>query len=204
MLNQITAGVIRMDCNTEMVLRDKYGNLKPIWQDNELCIRLIKSGKLNPLWINQWYAFILKPFLGRWSYSKKYRNLVPTAGKGLISGLLCGSGSPATPASIGQGTGTNAAASGDTALQTEVKADGTAASGLHVIAAATVSLVTGSVTNDTAQWVGTVNETASIAITESGVFNATTNGTLLARQTFTAVNVVNGDTLQFTWQIKNS
>jgi hypothetical protein len=52
--------------------------------------------------------------------------------------------------------------------------------------------------------VGTATATGTIAITESGVFNAATAGTLLARQVFTAVNVVSGDSIQFTWKIQAS
>ena len=200
---QIQAGVMTMDVNTEVILKDKYGNIKPVWQDNKLCMYLIKKGKLNPAWINRWYAFLLKPFLGHWALSKKYANLVVNAGLAAAASRLNGDGGEAVFASIGQGVGTNAAAAGDTALQTEKKADGTTST-IHAIAAATASRITGSVTNDTAQWVGTINETAVMAITESGVFNATTAGTLLCRQTFTAVNVISGDSLQFTWQVKNS
>jgi hypothetical protein len=104
----------------------------------------------------------------------------------------------------GQGTGVGAFAATDTTLGTEVKADGTGASGVHCIPTAsnTISNVTTTVTNDTMQVVGTVAETATIAVTESGLFNADTNGSLLCRQTFSAVNVVNGDSIQFTWKIK--
>jgi hypothetical protein len=68
----------------------------------------------------------------------------------------------------------------------------------------TASSVTTTLTNDTAQFVGTVSISGTIAVTESGLFNADTNGTLLARQTFSAVNVVSGDSIQFTWKIKNA
>jgi|ERR1043166_5714179 hypothetical protein len=130
---------------------------------------------------------------------------IANAGRAVVSARLYGTASAAYGA-IGQGTGTNAFAATDTTLQTEVKADGTAASGVHCIpsGSVTASSVTTTVTNDTAQFVGTVAETATIAVTESGLFNADTNGTLLARQTFSAVNVVSGDSIQFTWKIKNA
>ena len=97
-----------------------------------------------------------------------------------------------------------AAAATDTALGTGVTAAGGADGGVHVLptASVTASRVTTTVTNDTAQLVGTVAETATIAITESGVFNLDTAGVMIARQVFTAINVVNGDSLQFTWKIK--
>ena len=130
---------------------------------------------------------------------------IATAGRAVISARLYGTASAAYGA-IGQGTGVAAFAITDTTLGTEVKADGTAAAGVHAIpsASVTASSVTTTLTNDTAQFVGTVAETATIAVTECGLFNADTNGTLLARQTFSAINVVNGDSIQFTWKIKNA
>lgn len=129
---------------------------------------------------------------------------ITDAGRAGAAAILGAVGSPAAYKAIGQGTGTTAFAASQTTLVTEVKADGTAASGVHAVpsASATATQVTTTVTNDTLQVVGTVSETATIAVTESGLFNADTNGTMLARQTFTAVNVVSGDSIQFTWKIK--
>lgn len=102
---------------------------------------------------------------------------------------------------IAIGTGTVAAAATDTALGTELTGvgDGKRAAG------------TGTVTdpdsvgyNDTFQLVVTFNFTTSHAVTESGVFNAATAGTLLSRTTFSAINVANNDSLQVTWKIKVS
>lgn len=130
---------------------------------------------------------------------------IATAGRAVVSARLYGTASAAFGA-IGMGTGTTAFATTDTALQTGVAADGTADSGVHVLptASVTASSVTTTLTNDTAQFVGTVSVTGTIAVTESGLFNADTNGTLLARQVFSAVNVVSGDSIQFTWKIKNA
>ncbi len=129
---------------------------------------------------------------------------ITDAGRAAVASRINGSGAAAAFTAIGIGTGTTAAAAGDTTLQTEVKADGTAAAGVHALATASVtaSRVTTTVTNDTAQLVGTISFTATIAVTESGVFNADTSGTLLARQVFSAVNVVLGDSLQLTWKVK--
>jgi len=38
-------------------------------------------------------------------------------------------------------------------------------------------------------------------VTESGVLNDASTGTLLARQVFSAINVASGDSLQITWKI---
>ena len=128
---------------------------------------------------------------------------ITNVGKAIAARRLYGTADAVTWA-IGMGTGTTAAAATDTALETEIKADGTAASGVHAVptASVTFSNVTTTVTNDTMQAVGTVSYTATLAVTESGMLNADTNGSLLCRQTFSAVNVVSGDSIQFTWKIK--
>jgi hypothetical protein len=197
----VLAGVIPLDANVEIVHRDKDGNLKKIWQESELGIQLIKKGILSPHWMSHWYAPIVAPLLGHWSDKKDSRNLMTSAGKAAVASRINGSGAEALFDKIGWGTGVTAAAIGDTTLQTEVTASGGAASGVHVVSAATVSRVTTTVTNDTAQAVGTVTATGTIAITESGQFNLATNGVLLCRQVFTAINVVNGDSIQFTWKV---
>lgn len=201
----MTAAVFDLIANVEMIHRDKDGNVKPIFQENVVGDFLIKKGIVSPLWINNpFLKFLLSPIMGKWSASKFTHNLVVDAGKAGVASRINGAGAAAAFTAIGQGTGTTAAAAGDTTLQTGVKADGTADAGVHALATASVtaSRVTTTVTNDTAQLVGTVAETATIAVTESGVFNADTSGTMLCRQTFSAINVVNGDSIQFTWKIK--
>ena len=192
--------------NVEYQLFDKDGNQKLLFNDNKLCQFLIKHGLLSPLWINSPLAFLIRPFLGSWSFTKVVANGVTNAGKAAMASRCNGSGGEAAFTAIGMGTGTTAFNASDTALETEKKADGTGASGVHALATASVtaSRVTTTVTNDTAQLVGTISYTATLAVTESGVFNADTSGTLLCRQTFTAVNVVNGDSLQITWKVKAS
>ncbi|MFQ5435376.1 MAG: hypothetical protein ACE5FD_10915 [Anaerolineae bacterium] len=49
--------------------------------------------------------------------------------------------------------------------------------------------------------VGTINYTTTKAITEHGLFNATTAGTLMDRTVFSAINVVNGDSIEHTYQL---
>jgi hypothetical protein len=191
--------------NVQYTLRDKDGNIKQLWNDNKLCQFLLKHNLLSPLWINNpIHKSLLSPFLGSLADSKVVANLVTNAGKAGVSSRINGAGAAAAFTATGIGTGTTAVAAGDTTLETEKKADGTAASGVHAIPTAsnTASSVTTIVTNDTAQLVGTISFTATLAVTESGVFNADTNGTLLCRQTFTAVNVVSGDSLQITWKVK--
>lgn len=91
---------------------------------------------------------------------------------------------------IAIGTGTTAASSSDTALVAEAER-----------ASATCSRTTTTETNDTAQLVNTFSFNAGSAITESGVQDAASVGTILCRQTFSAINVSSGDSLQVTWKV---
>lgn len=165
-----------------------------LFQEYPFAAKLIKAGLISPLWINKWYAPLFAPLLGYYATTKRVRNGVTTVGKALIAGRLNASGAPAAADYIAVGTGTGAFAAADTTLGTE-----TAASGL-TRAAGTVSLVTTTTTNDTAQVAKTFTVTGTVAVTESGVLNASSGGTLLCRQTFTAINVVNGDFLVMTWK----
>lgn len=126
------------------------------------------------------------------------KNLVVSAGKAGIASRINAAGAEAAFTYIAIGTGTAAAAAGDTTLGAEI----TTAGGQR--ASATCTRVTTSVTNDTAQDVVTFSFTGSFAVTETGLLNDATTGTLLARQVFSAVNVASGDSLQVTWKIQAS
>lgn len=127
-----------------------------------------------------------------------YHNIVTNAGKAQVAGLMLTDVAGTAFDFIAIGTGTTGEVAGDTALQTEITTGGGAR------AAGTGTRVTTSVTNDTAQLQVTFNFTASFAVTESGVFNASASGTMLARKTFSAINVVSGDSLQVTWKVQVS
>lgn len=49
--------------------------------------------------------------------------------------------------------------------------------------------------------IATIPFTGTFAITEHGVFSASTSGTLCDRSTFAAINVINGDSIQFTYRL---
>lgn len=94
----------------------------------------------------------------------------------------------------GCGTGTNAEAVGDTALQTEsttaLNPDSTRATGTRSQPAA-----------NQYRSVGTLTFDASAAITEHGILSqaSTGGGTLWDRSVFSAINVASGDSIQFTY-----
>lgn len=123
------------------------------------------------------------------------RNLITSAGKTGLASRIGGAGAEAAFTYLAVGTGTTAAAVGDTTLETEISD-----SGLSRVNA-TASRVTTSVTNDTAQLVTTFSVSGTKAVTEAGILNASSSGVLLCRQVFTAVNVVSGDSLQLTYKI---
>lgn len=182
--------------NVEYSLVDKFGKAKKLFQQNKFYTFAMKKGILSPYAYQKFGVF--SSLLGSWSDKAVIANLITNAGFALVAGRINGSGSPAAATYIAVGTGTTAANVTDTALQTEITD-----SGLER-ASATVSLVTTTVTNDTAQMVVTFTVTGTKAVTESGVLNASSSGSLLCRQVFSAINVVNGDSLQITWKVKCS
>jgi hypothetical protein len=135
---------------------------------------------------------------GRLKEVRELHNLVVDAGKAGIASRINGSGGEAAFAWIGIGIGTTSPAAGNTALETE--RDETGASNTNH-KSCTTSRVTTDVTNDTAQCVASFSFSATLAITESGYFNATPAGTMASRATFSAINVVSGDSLSVTWKL---
>lgn len=145
-----------------------------------------------------WFDIAVRAKDGRIKEGRVVHNLVTSAGKAGAASRLNGSGAAAAFTYLAVGTGTTAAAIGDTTLQTEV-----ATSGLSRVNA-TVSLVTTSVTNDTAQLQNTFSVSGTVAVTEAGILNAASVGTLLCRQVFSAVNVVSGDSFVLTYKVQCS
>ena len=95
----------------------------------------------------------------------------------------------------GYGTGATAEAAADTALVTELTTqyatDNTRPTGTTTEGASANIYRT----------VATLSPDASVAITEHGVFSATTAGTLLDRSLFSAVNLTSADSLQTTYDL---
>ena len=93
---------------------------------------------------------------------------------------------------IAIGTGTGAPSASDTTLESEQQR-----------AAATGTRTNTDVTNDTLQLVkDAFSFSGNYAITEVGVFNNSSGGTMLSRSTFNAVNVTSNDTLKVTVKIQ--
>ncbi len=126
-----------------------------------------------------------------WDYGCVGKHLIVTAGKNFIVDAFQNTTEVENLKFHAVGTGTNAAAVGDTALQTELTTqynpDNTRATGSQGEgASANVYRTTGTNTVD-----------ASVALTEWGLLSqaATGGGTLLDRQVFSAVNLSSTESL---------
>ena len=121
---------------------------------------------------------------------------VVNAGLAILTNRIIQAGT--APKDIGWGIGTTAVAVTDTSLVTESAP--TTSGGRTVGTESRVTSASPAVTNDTYQVVGTVTAVSTLAITEAGLFDAVTAGNMLMRGVFTAVNVVSGDSIAFTFQ----
>lgn len=175
----------------------------------EISIRIIRNGKAKLIW--QEYRFLhyfrkhfgisFPKFFGLTGYmtrQAKYSNLLVTAGKGLITTRINGIGSSAAPSYMAIGTGTNAAAAGDTALQTESTGTG------YDRVAGTQSTQTTDTASDTNQLLASWTVSSSKAITEMGILNAASVGTLFVRNVFSAYTLQSGDTFEMTHKLKHA
>lgn len=113
-------------------------------------------------------------------------NLVVTAGKNFIASRMTGTGS-AVMSHMAIGTGSTAAAAGDTALGAEVGR-----------VALTSSSTSGAVTTYVATFPA---GTGTGAITEAGIFNANSSGTMLCRTVFSVVNKGASDQMTVNWTV---
>jgi hypothetical protein len=135
---------------------------------------------------------------GRVIEKREVKNTITKTGLAEIANIAGNVSTPASFTYLALGTGTTASTSDDTALQTEISD-----SGLQR-ASATVTRVTTTNANDTLQLSKTFSATGTKAVTECGVFNASSVGIMLGRQVFSALNVINGDTIGITYKIKFS
>jgi len=113
-------------------------------------------------------------------------NLVVTAGKAWIAARMKATGAPNEMSHMAVGTGTSAAADANTTLGTE---------SARVTLASSVS---GAVVTYTATF---SPGTGTAALTEAGVFNAASAGTMLCRTVFPVVNKGASDSLAITWTV---
>jgi predicted acyltransferase len=107
---------------------------------------------------------------------------------------LCGNTTTVAPfIYLAIGTGVTAAASTDIQLEAEITTSG----GARGVATATIE---GALLN-TLKLVKTWDFTGSVSVTESGILNASSSGSLLAHSVFSPYNCVNGDSLALTSRV---
>lgn len=123
---------------------------------------------------------------GKVKEEQEFKNLVVTTGKNYIASRMKDTSATAM-SHMAIGTGTTAAAAGDTTLGTE---------------AGRVALTSTTVTTNSVAYVATFPAgTGTGAITEAGIFNASSSGTLLCRTVFSVINKGAADTLGITWTV---
>ena len=115
-----------------------------------------------------------------------YKNMVMTVGKNFIASRIKDATSTVM-SHMGVGTGTTAESVGQTALVTQL---------------IRVALTSTTVTNNQVVYAATFAAGEGTgAITEAGIFNASSAGTMLSRTVFSVVNKAAGDTLIINWTI---
>lgn len=115
-----------------------------------------------------------------------FKNLVVTVGKNFVASRMVGTAS-AIMSHMAIGSGTTAAAVGDTALQSEL---------------GRVALTSGTATGAVATYTATFPAgTGTGAVTEAGIFNASSAGTMLCRTVFSVVNKGADDAMSVTWTV---
>lgn len=118
-------------------------------------------------------------------------NLVVTTGKNYVTSRMKDT-TDAAMSHMAVGTGSTAAAAGDAALGSE---------------SARVSLTSSTVSNNTITYVATFGAgtpSSAAALTEAGIFNASSSGTMLCRTVFDVVNKGTSDAMTITWAITAS
>lgn len=123
--------------------------------------------------------------------TKRVDNLVVTTGKNFVASRMAGT-SVSVMSNMSIGTGSTAAAAADTTLGSE---------------SARVALTSTTVNNNDVVYLATfpANTPASAAaITEAGIFNASTSGSMLCRTVFSPINKAPADSLTITWTVTAS
>lgn len=119
---------------------------------------------------------------------REVNNLVVTTGRGFIASRMI-SGGASVMSHMALGSGSTAPAAGNTALESLL--------GVREILDSSSSPASGIVLYSSSFEAGD----ATGAVTEAGIFNAASGGTMLCRTTFDTINKSATDTLSVTWSI---
>ena len=125
---------------------------------------------------------------GNIKQEEEVKNLVVTVGKNYIASRMKDATATAMT-HMEVGTSSTAAAVGDTAL-------------VAAVASSRVTLTSTTVTTNSVAYVASFPAgTGTGALTEAGIFNASSSGTLLCRTVFSVINKGAADTLGITWTV---
>lgn len=116
--------------------------------------------------------------------------VLTNAGKAITTNRIKGAGTE--PVHVAWGTGAGTAAATDTTLFTE---------SAEARTSGTSTQQTTTVTNDTYQVVGTITATGTRAITNAGLFDASSGGNLFMKGDFATINLAPDDSIQFTMKV---
>ena len=123
--------------------------------------------------------------------TQRVDNLVVNSGKNFVASRMAGT-SLSVMSHMSIRTGSAAAASGDTTLGSE---------------SARVALTSTTVNSNDVVYVATFpanTPSSAAAITEAGIFNASTAGSMLCRTVFSQINKAAADSLTITWTVTAS
>jgi hypothetical protein len=113
-------------------------------------------------------------------------NLVVDTGLDYIASRMAGT-SATVMSHMAIGSGTTDPAAGDTTLESEL---------------GRVTLTSSTVTNNSVEYVATFPAgTGTGAVTEAGILNNSTGGTMLCRTEFAVINKAAGDSMTITWTV---
>lgn len=136
-------------------------------------------------------VIVVKDKNGNIKEQREEKNLIVSAGLAFIASRMAGTSS-AVMSHMALGSGVTAAAAGDTDLQSML--------GVREVLDSTTP--NGAAGNGTVVYVSSFEAgDATGAVTEAGIFNAATGGSMLCRTVFPVVNKGADDTLSITWTI---
>lgn len=171
-----------------------FYKLRSFWKEVELNMRVLRAaiascfycGDITPT--GRLFATHIRADGKRTDLGLVCTKVVTDAGVAYLVDCLQGTVEPEVLRFHGCGTGNTAESAAQTALVTE-----------------TGSRVSGTLTEGASanifRTVATIAFTSTLAIVEHAVFSASTAGTMLDRSLFAAINVVNGDSIQFTYEL---
>ncbi|NMW21690.1 hypothetical protein CV133_gene39 [Chlorobiaceae phage CV-1-33] len=141
---------------------------------------------------------ILQDAEGNVVHEETYNNIITSAGKGAIAGLVGNTGSVTAFTYLAVGTSATTPVVGDTALGGEISTNSLARAG------GTVSRTTTTYTNDTLKIAYTWTASGASTVQEAGIFNASSAGTMLSHLLIGPVTTSNGFQLTLNYTVQFS